>query len=149
VNHLTVETITASVWLFGAIKVALHAGRYYLGRLQCCLVSALLLTGAPPALAKSPNEIVILADDVGWGDLHANNPASKVPTPNLDDMARKGIRFTNVHTSGALCAPSRYSGLTGNYHWRGRHSWGMSTHYEPSQLLEGQQTLALLWHSGR
>jgi arylsulfatase A len=64
------------------------------------LVSALLLTGAPPALAKSPNVIVILADDVGWGDLHANNLMSKVPTPNLDDMARKGMRFTNVHTSG-------------------------------------------------
>lgn len=116
--------------------------------LEGCLVLATLLLMAAGAQARPPNVVVILADDVGWGDIRAYNPESRIPTPNLDEMARKGMRFTNVHSSAALCAPSRYSALAGNYHWRGRHSWGMATHYEPSQFLEGQQTLGDIMRLG-
>jgi arylsulfatase A-like enzyme len=84
--------------------------------LEGCLVLATLLLMAAGAQARPPNVVVILADDVGWGDIRAYNPESRIPTPNLDEMARKGMRFTNVHSSAALCAPSRYSALAGNYH---------------------------------
>lgn len=97
---------------------------------------------AATAVAAPPNIVVVLADDVGWGDLHANNPVSKVPTPNLDLLAQNGMRFTNAHGAAAECAPIRYTALTGNYQWRGRRSWGTWRYYESSQIPPGQKTIA-------
>lgn len=105
------------------------------------VAAAVLLWSVAPAVAAPPNIVVILTDDMGWGDLRANNPASKVPLPNLDLMAQNGMRFTNAHTSAAHCAPTRYAVMTGNYQWRGRLSWGTWNHQEPSQILSGQKTV--------
>jgi arylsulfatase A len=68
--------------------------------------------------AAPPNILLIYADDMGIGDLAAGNPDSKIPTPNLDQLAAEGIRFTDAHSSAAVCTLSRYSILTGEYHWR-------------------------------
>ncbi len=65
-----------------------------------------------------PNIVIIYADDMGYGDLHVQNPHSKIPTPNLDQLASEGIRFTDAHSSSGICSPSRYALLTGTYHWR-------------------------------
>lgn len=70
-----------------------------------------------PAVAKAPNVIVILSDDVGWGDLGCYG-ATKIKTPNLDKLAGEGLRFTDAHASAAVCTPTRYSLLTGEYSWR-------------------------------
>ncbi|XP_069786172.1 arylsulfatase G [Narcine bancroftii] len=59
-----------------------------------------------------PNFIIILADDIGWGDLGANWPLTK-ETPNLDKMAKVGMRFEDFHTAASTCSPSRASLLTG------------------------------------
>ncbi|MHC4727747.1 MAG: sulfatase family protein, partial [Planctomycetota bacterium] len=67
-----------------------------------------------------PNIIYILADDMGYGDLACQNPDSKAPTPNLDRLASKGIRFTDAHSPSAVCSPTRYGILTGRYCWRTR-----------------------------
>ena len=75
---------------------------------------AALLTAASP---KPPNVVVILADDVGYGDLSCYG-ATAVHTPHLDTMARYGLRFTNAHSDAATCTPSRYAMLTGQYAWR-------------------------------
>lgn len=64
-----------------------------------------------------PNVIVILGDDVGWGDLGCYG-ATKTKTPHLDALARDGMRFTDGHASAAVCTPTRYSLLTGRYSWR-------------------------------
>ena len=83
-------------------------------------------TGDPPATgeerrtADRPNVVVILADDMGWGDVRANNPASKIPTPHLDRLAAGGMRLTDGHAPAAWCTPTRYSLLTGRYPLRGR-----------------------------
>jgi arylsulfatase A-like enzyme len=69
------------------------------------------------ARRRSPNIVLIYADDVGYGDLSCYG-ATEVRTPNLDRLAGAGIRFTNVHASSATCTPSRYSLLTGEYAWR-------------------------------
>lgn len=61
----------------------------------------------------APNIIFVLADDMGWGDVHSNNPASKVKTPNIDKLAQEGMRFTDAHCVGSLSAPSRFGLLTG------------------------------------
>ncbi len=70
--------------------------------------------GPPPS---SPNIIVILADDVGPGDAGAYG-ATKIKTPNIDRLAAEGQRFENAHASAAVCTPTRYSLLTGQYSWR-------------------------------
>src|SRR5688572_4681255 len=68
--------------------------------------------------AEKPNLLVILADDLGYGDVSCNNPDSKIATPHIDRIAAEGVRFTDGHTSSGVCTPTRYSLLTGRYHWR-------------------------------
>lgn len=68
---------------------------------------------------KKPNMVIILADDLGYGDLQANNPErGKIPTPNMNQLAAEGMRFTDGHSSSGCCSPSRYALLSGRYHWR-------------------------------
>ena len=71
-----------------------------------------------------PNILVLLTDDIGWGDLRCYNPEGKIPTPAFDALAAAGMRFTDAHAPCAVCAPSRYSMVTGNYPWRGRTTTG-------------------------
>ena len=78
------------------------------------LILPLFLTGfrskAQNAINISkPNIIFILADDLGYGDLSCYNKASKISTPNLDNLATEGIRFTNAHAAASVCTPSRYA----------------------------------------
>ena len=68
--------------------------------------------------AQSPHIVFILVDDMGYGDPGCFNPASKIPTPNIDRLASEGMRFTDMHSAGAVCHPSRYGLLTGQYPWR-------------------------------
>lgn len=76
----------------------------------------LLLLNKAPAQQK-PNVIFIYADDLGYGDLSCYG-AKKINTPNLDKLAKDGIRFTNGHSTSATCTPSRYALMTGQYPWR-------------------------------
>ncbi len=67
--------------------------------------------------SRPPNVVVILSDDVGWGDLGSYG-ATQTRTPNLDAFAKEGRRFTDAHSSASVCTPTRYSLLTGEYSWR-------------------------------
>jgi arylsulfatase A len=67
-----------------------------------------------------PNIVVIFADDLGYGDTGVYG-ATKIRTPHIDQLAREGRRFTDAHTASAVCTPSRYSLLTGEYAFRGEH----------------------------
>ena len=67
--------------------------------------------------AQRPNVVLIVADDMGWGDLGCYG-ATKIPTPAMDRVAREGARATDCHAASALCTPSRYAILTGRYAWR-------------------------------
>ena len=60
-----------------------------------------------------PNVVIILADDLGYGDCEPFNPASRISTPNLNKLASEGIRFTDAHAASGTCTPSRYGLLTG------------------------------------
>ncbi|MBI5690369.1 MAG: sulfatase-like hydrolase/transferase [Verrucomicrobia bacterium] len=116
-----------------------------MNRLPCfflLLCSAGLL---PAATAPSrPNLIFIMADDVGWGDFQCYNPQGKIPSPNIDRLAREGMRFTDAHTAAALCAPTRYTVATGNYTWRGRAPGGTWGWNQTPQFLSGQKTIGHL-----
>lgn len=74
-----------------------------------------LLFLALPAAAK-PNLIVILADDMGVGDVAHHG--GKAATPHLDRLAAEGMRFTDAHSASSVCTPTRYALLTGRYNWR-------------------------------
>ena len=78
----------------------------------------LLVAFALDATAGKPNILIILADDMGYGDPRCYNPHSKIATPNIDRLAREGLRFTDAHAPGPLCHPSRYGLMTGRYPFR-------------------------------
>lgn len=88
---------------------------------------------------KLPNIVILLADDMGYGDLGVQNPESKIPTPNLDKLASEGMRFTDGHSSSGICTPSRYALLTGQYHWRKFHD--IVNSFGPPVFADEQLTL--------
>ena len=65
-----------------------------------------------------PNIVIIFADDMGYGDISALNPLSKISTPAIDNLVKNGISFQNAHASASVCTPSRYGLLTGRYAFR-------------------------------
>ena len=82
---------------------------------------ACAMFGTSPLLAKTPNVLILYADDLGYGDLGCYHAGSKIPTPHLDQLASEGMRFTDGHSSSGICTPSRYALLTGRHHWRDFH----------------------------
>jgi arylsulfatase A-like enzyme len=70
------------------------------------------------AAKQQPNILLILADDLGYGDVRCYNPESKIPTPHLDQLATQGMRFTDAHSPSTVCTPTRYSLLTGRMSFR-------------------------------
>ncbi len=65
-----------------------------------------------------PNILIILADDLGYGDVGCYNSKAKIPTPNIDRLAKEGMRFTDAHSPSTVCTPTRYSLLTGRMAFR-------------------------------
>ena len=76
-------------------------------------------------LAANPNVILVMADDLGIGDLSPTNPDCKIKTPHLQVMANEGLTFLDAHTSSSVCTPTRYGLLTGRYNWRSRLARGV------------------------
>jgi arylsulfatase A-like enzyme len=100
------------------------------------------LRGAP---ALRPNIVVILADDLGYGDVQCDNPQrGKIPTPNMDRLAAQGMRFTDGHSSSGVCSPSRYTLLTGRYHWRTRLQNGIVGVFGAPLIAPDRMTIASL-----
>lgn len=91
---------------------------------------------------RAPNIIYILADDMGYGDAGCYNPASRIPTPNIDALAARGVRFTDAHAGSSLCTPSRYNLLTGRYAWRSRLKRGIVWEWDSPLIEEGRLTVA-------
>jgi arylsulfatase A-like enzyme len=93
------------------------------------------------ATSEKPNIIVILADDLGTGDVKAYNPECKIPTPHFDALARAGTRFTDAHSSSAVCTPTRYGLLTGRYAWRSKLKSGVLGGLSPRLIEPNRYTL--------
>lgn len=97
---------------------------------------------------EKPNVVVILADDIGVGDIsyyremHSKNIV--VETPTIDKLAKEGIAFTDAHSPAALCAPTRYAIMTGNHCYRSYAPWGVWGAYQPSPIEKNQLTLGKL-----
>ena len=107
-----------------------------------CLLGALASCYGAFAKDPRPNVILILADDMGIGDIRGLNPDSQIATPCLDAMCNRGIAFTDAHASSALSTPSRYSILTGRYNWRSEKKGGVLGVMSPPMIAEGRRTIA-------
>ena len=92
---------------------------------------------------QKPNVIVIYVDDLGFGDLGCYG-SKTIKTPNIDQLARKGLLFTQAHTTSATCTPSRYSLLKGEYAFR-RNDTGVATGDASALIPTGQQTVATIF----
>ncbi|MEM7368937.1 MAG: arylsulfatase [Bacteroidota bacterium] len=109
--------------------------------LMVVLMSLLCYSSCQPDPQKEastglPNIVFIFADDLGYGDLPCYNPDSKIPTTHIDGLARAGMRFTDAHAPAAVCVPSRYSLLTGQYPFRNTRK------YQEGLIAPGQATMA-------
>jgi len=92
-----------------------------------------------------PNVIFIFTDDLGYGDLGCYNAGSKILTPNIDRLASEGMKFSDAHTSSAVCTPSRYSLLTGRYCWRTEHKRGVQGGYGLPLITPDRMTIGNLF----
>ena len=113
-------------------------------RLLALLAGVVGLQVAPSRAAEppKPNLVYILADDLGYGDVGCYNPASKIPTPNIDRLAREGVRFTDAHSPSSVCTPTRYALLTGRYAWRTRLQQNVIGPFSQPLIAEKQLTVA-------
>lgn len=123
--------------------------------------SLFVLLVSLPALAVAadrPNVLVFLSDDVGWGE-YGFQGATDIPTPNIDSIARNGVRFTQGYVSGPYCSPTRAGLLTGRYQTRFGHEFNSTARQFGLPLTEstladrlkalGYETCAVgKWHLG-
>ena len=91
---------------------------------------------------ERPNIVYILADDMGYGDIQAMNPNSKIPTPNLDTLLAEGMNFTDAHSPSSVCTPTRYATLTGRYSWRSKLKRGVLNGYGTPLIEKDRATVA-------
>lgn len=92
--------------------------------------------------ASEPNIVVIYADDLGYGDVQCYSPERrKIPMPHIDALAADSMRFTDAHSSSGVCSPSRYTLLTGRYHWRTRLQSGIVGLWEKPLIVADRLTI--------
>lgn len=105
-----------------------------------CLLIAAVACSTAAAADRRPNVVVIMADDLGWGDLSCYG-ATAVQTPHCDRLAREGRRFTSGYCTASTCTPTRYSFLTGEYAFR-RKGTGIAPPNGPAIIPPGMPTVA-------
>ena len=109
----------------------------------CCGFLA-LVAGRVEANATRPNVILVMADDLGIGDISPTNSECAIPTPHLQRMAEEGVTFVDAHSSSAVCTPTRYGLLTGRYNWRSRLARGVLNGYSGPLIPGDRPTLGHL-----
>ena len=121
------------------------------------LLAGAAFSSAEPA--AQPNVVILYADDMGVADVSYGDDAAKIQTPNIDQLAERGMTFSDGHSSSGVCTPSRYALLTGQHHWRRFHgivnAFGKSV-FKPEEFTvarmlkeQGYRTGAFgKWHLG-
>lgn len=129
--HLRANIDPATCYLTLALKLM----RIFTLAILC--ITATCLTAQAE---NKPNIVLIYADDVGYGDVSCNG-ATALQTPNIDRLAKEGLRFTDGHAAAATCTPSRYAMLTGEYAWR-KPGTGILPGNAALIIQPGRQTVA-------
>lgn len=107
------------------------------------LFAAALLAFNDIAAASRPNIVLILCDDLGYGDVQCLNlEHGKIQTPHIDKIADQGMTFTDAHSGSSVCTPTRYGLLTGRYSWRTRLQSGVVSGYKPCLIAANRLTVA-------
>ena len=117
-------------------------GLRFLSFTVICLVHSESLHGA------LPNVILVMADDLGIGDITPTNPNSKIKTPHLQKMANEGMTFSDAHSPSSVCTPTRYGLLTGRYCWRSRIARGVLSGTSDHLIPKERPTLGHLMRGG-
>ena len=121
------------------------AARAAAGLLLALAVLAAIMPMRAPAqdkdAARAPNIVIVLADDLGYGDVGYLNSQSQIPTPNLDTLAGQGMAFLDAHSPSAVCTATRYGLLTGRYAWRTRLTRGVLDGYDGPLIARNRETL--------
>lgn len=111
-------------------------------RFPVCLVVAFwIVSGVCPGQSNLPNIVIILADDLGYGDPGCYNDQSLIPTPNMDQLANQGMKFSDAHSPSSVCTPTRYGLLTGRYCWRTKLKRMVLWPWDPPLLESERLTL--------
>lgn len=110
------------------------------------ILASALLAGwdVDRSFASKPNVILIMADDLGIGDISPTNPDCKIKTPQLQKLANEGITFLDAHTPSSVCTPTRYGLLTGRYNWRSRLARGVLSGTSAHLIPKDRPTLGHL-----
>jgi arylsulfatase A-like enzyme len=107
-----------------------------LGFLPITILSGICLGKA------QPNIVLIMCDDLGYGDVQCLNPKNgKIKTPHIDQLAREGMIFTDAHSGSSVCSPTRYGLLTGRYSWRTRLQRGVVQGFAPCLIAPDRMTI--------
>lgn len=104
-------------------------------------VTCMLAVACAVTAAEQPNIIVIMADDLGYGDVSCYR-ATALTTPSIDRLASEGVRFTDGYCSASTCTPTRFSFLTGTYAFRQKGT-GIAPPNGPALIKPGTETLRL------
>lgn len=112
--------------------------------IRVAVLICLLGSSVGTVTAAPPNIVVILADDLGYGDVRAFNPDGKIATPHLDRLAAEGMRFTDAHSPSSVCSPTRYGLMTGRYAWRSKLQQGVLGGLSPRLIEPARMTIASL-----
>ena len=117
----------------------MQSARPWLVVLTVTLAVALASAGQALAQARQPNILVIVGDDMGYADIGVHG-CKDIPTPNIDSLAREGIRFTNGYVTGPYCSPTRAGLMTGRYQQRFGHEFNMGPDAGPNGGLPPTET---------
>ena len=117
--------------------------------LLCVLLASLIpaVASGKPARQSRPNVVLILADDLGVGDVSYQTPTSKLRTPHIDELAEGGRSYLDAYAPASVCTPTRYGLLTGRYAWRTWLEQGIAKPYASSLIEPGQPTIATWFQS--
>lgn len=116
-----------------------------LSRFQFSIFVLLLITlVGVTAHAAQPNILLIMADDMGFGDVRALNPKSTIETPHLDQLAAQGMTFTDAHSPSGVCTPTRYGLMTGRYCWRTSLTRGVLGGYSAPLIKADRWTIGTM-----
>jgi arylsulfatase A len=112
------------------------------GQVAVAVLLAAFSSHSVAAADLRPNIVVILCDDLGYGDVGCLNPEGKITTPQLDAIARVGMVFTDAHSGSSVCSPTRYGLLTGRYAWRTKLQRHVLGGLSPRLIEPGRATVA-------
>lgn len=121
----------------------MNTSKFFNVKLVFIILLAVVWSSKAQTSTERPNIVLILCDDLGYGDVQSLAPkTSKIKTPHIDQLGREGMVFTDAHGGSSVCTPTRYGLMTGRYSWRTKLQSGVVQGYAPDLIVEDRPTIA-------